>query len=72
MSDALLPITVIELQGRWAICHRCDNPTTSKWGWPYYETFIIGTPEPWQERGGFVSVCGCCYLELLAAEAVAA
>lgn len=69
---AEFPITVIELNGRWATCHRCNNPTTAKWCWPYYEDFIIGAGEPWQERGGYVCVCGCCYFELLAAEAVAA
>ena len=62
-------ITVINLWPFWSTCQRCTNPTRDKLGWPYYETFIIGAGEPWQERGGYVPVCRCCYLELLAAEA---
>ena len=65
-------ITVINLWPAWFTCQRCANEHQDRLGWPYYEDFIIGNGEPWQERGGFVSVCRCCYLELLAAEAVAA
>jgi hypothetical protein len=65
-------ISVINLQEFWQTCQRCTNYTRSRTGWPYYEDFIIGAPKFWQEPGGFVPVCACCYLELLAAEAVAA
>jgi hypothetical protein len=68
-------ITVVCLSPGWFTCHRCANEygyDGRGFAWPYYEDFIIGDGEPWQERGGFVSVCRCCYLELLAAEAVAA
>lgn len=65
-------ITVINLWPRWYPCQRCDNYHQDKFAWPYYEDFIIGKPEAWQDLGGYVSVCKCCYFELLAAEAVAA
>jgi len=62
-------ITVINLWERWTRCARCDNDTPLGFGWEYYEDFIIGEGAPWQERGGCVPVCHCCYLELMAAEA---
>jgi hypothetical protein len=62
-------LTVIHLWEHWATCHRCTNYTRSKFAWPYYEDFIIGAGEPWQERGCCVPVCGCCYMELMAQEA---
>ena len=63
-------VTVINLWPSWHTCHRCDMQHRDNYGWPYYEDFIIGAGEPWQERGFFVSVCVCCYLELMAAEAM--
>lgn len=62
-------ITIINLWPHWATCQRCNNDTLDKCGWPYYEDFIIGAPEPWQETGGYVPVCRCCHDELMAAEA---
>lgn len=62
-------ITVIELWPHYTDCHRCGNETPHRWGWPYYEDFIIGEPAWWQTEPGGVAVCRCCYLELLAAEA---
>jgi len=69
--DADGKISVIDLWTFQSTCQRCDCLTSAKLGWPYYEDFIIGDGEVWQERGGFVPVCGCCYLELLAMEAQA-
>lgn len=62
---------MIELNGRTARCYRCDNPTNARFCWAYYEDFIIGAGQPWQERGGYVPVCGCCYMELLNEDAQA-
>ena len=62
-------ITVIELWTRYTDCYRCGNETPLGFGWPYYETFIIGKGEPWQEHGGGVPVCQCCYMELMNQEA---
>lgn len=62
-------ITVIRLWEPWTYCRRCDNETVSKLGWPFYEDFIIGKGEWWQLTGGFVTVCACCYMELLNQEA---
>lgn len=64
-------ITYIELWTFQSTCQRCGELTRDKLAWPYYETFIIGAGEPWQERGGYVPVCECCYLELRAMEAQA-
>lgn len=69
---AIPHITVITLWPIESTCQRCHVGHFDNLGWPYYEDFIIGKGEPWQERGGYVSVCQCCYLELLAAEAIAA
>lgn len=64
-------ITVINLWTYSAVCQRCTNETDDKFAWPYYETFILGSGQPWQERGGYVPVCRCCHLELMAADALA-
>ena len=67
----IVDITIVELNKRTLTCHRCTNPTQGKYAWPFYEDFIIGAGEPWQERGCFVSVCAHCFVELLNAEAQA-
>ena len=62
---SLAAITVIEL---WPIvhsCQKCHCDTMARLCWPYYEDFIIGAGEPWQERGGYVPVCEWCYRELV-------
>jgi len=69
LTEADLKLTVIRLWEHGAECRRCTNETLSRFGWPYYEEFIIGAGEPWQERGAYVTVCCCCYLELLNQEA---
>lgn len=61
--------TVVHLWEHWATCQRCHEYTRDKTCWPYYEDFIIGAGEPWQERGSYVPICNCCYLELLNEEA---
>jgi hypothetical protein len=69
--SARADITIIALWPIEFTCQRCDMRHSDKLGWSYYEDFIIGEPAWWQELGGYVPVCKCCYLELLAAEAVA-
>lgn len=62
-------ITVVRLWEAGAECARCREETRSEFGWPFYEDFIIGKGEAWQKPGGYVTVCSCCYLELLNQEA---
>jgi hypothetical protein len=57
-------ITVIELWPFYSLCYKCGCDTRAKLGWPYYEDFIIGDGEPWQEHGCYAPVCEWCYREL--------
>lgn len=66
--SAAAAITIVELWPFYSTCQKCGCDTRANLGWPYYEDFIIGKGEPWQERGGFVPVCEWCYRELIELE----